>query len=429
LKATNASNSTATLNLALTVNAATAPVFGALPVADFVLGAMGSVAITASGFPTPSITETGTLPAGLTFVDNGNGTALLSGTPTATGTATLTLTAANKVGSTATQSWSVMVGQAPAFTSAGSASASVGSPFSFTVTTSGYPAPWITETAALPAWLTFTANADGTATFSGTPTATDIGQISVGLGASSLAGSTSQTLDLTVAAPAPAPTPAPAPAPAPSPAPIASASPVPPTTTTTVPTAPTTTLPVTRARHTPAFSSAASATATVGHRFSFKVLAVGEPVPALAHSALPKGLSWSSAGNGRATISGVPQVKAAGLTRVSLRASNAAGSATEILVIRVQRRPGLSGGPLPAAAVGRYYHASLSTYGYPRPTVTKSGQLPTGVSLKTARNGEITLSGVPAPSTAGTHHIGITVSNSLGKMTVHFVLTVKRPSA
>ena len=36
--------------------------------------------VTTTGYPAPTITETGALPAGLSFVDNGNGTATISGT-------------------------------------------------------------------------------------------------------------------------------------------------------------------------------------------------------------------------------------------------------------------------------------------------------------------------------------------------------------
>ena len=53
----------------------------------------------------PALSVAGTLPAGVTFVDNGNGTGTLSGTPAAGtgGTYPLTFTATNSVGS-ATQS-------------------------------------------------------------------------------------------------------------------------------------------------------------------------------------------------------------------------------------------------------------------------------------------------------------------------------------
>ena len=39
--------------------------------------------IRTTGYPAPALTETGTVPAGLTFTDNGNGTAVLTGTPAA----------------------------------------------------------------------------------------------------------------------------------------------------------------------------------------------------------------------------------------------------------------------------------------------------------------------------------------------------------
>ena len=39
--------------------------------------------MTTTGYPAPTITESGTLPAGLTFKANSNGTATISGTPTA----------------------------------------------------------------------------------------------------------------------------------------------------------------------------------------------------------------------------------------------------------------------------------------------------------------------------------------------------------
>ena len=58
----------------------------------------------------------------MTFVDNGDGTATLAGTPAAGtgGTYPLTITAANGVLPDATQSFTLTVDQAPAITSAAS---------------------------------------------------------------------------------------------------------------------------------------------------------------------------------------------------------------------------------------------------------------------------------------------------------------------
>jgi hypothetical protein len=68
--------------------------------------------ITASGGPSPTITQTGLLPTGVTFTGGTpTGTATLSGTPTTAGTFPITLTATNSQG-TATQSITLTVNKA-----------------------------------------------------------------------------------------------------------------------------------------------------------------------------------------------------------------------------------------------------------------------------------------------------------------------------
>jgi len=43
--------------------------------------AAGTFTIKSTGFPVPALAEVGTLPSGVTFEDNGDGTATLTGTP------------------------------------------------------------------------------------------------------------------------------------------------------------------------------------------------------------------------------------------------------------------------------------------------------------------------------------------------------------
>ena len=50
------------------------------------VGAAGSLTVTAAGYPIPTLGVTGALPTGVSFHDNGDGTATLAGTP-ALGTA------------------------------------------------------------------------------------------------------------------------------------------------------------------------------------------------------------------------------------------------------------------------------------------------------------------------------------------------------
>ena len=139
----------------------------------FVVGTPGSFTVTTSGFPLSSLSESGPLPSGVTFVDNGDGTATLSGTPEAGsgGTYTFTITASNGVAPDATQSFTLTDDEAPTITSANNTTFVVGTPGSFTVTTGhSFPAnATLSETGALPSGVTFVDNGDGTATLSGTP--------------------------------------------------------------------------------------------------------------------------------------------------------------------------------------------------------------------------------------------------------------------
>src|SRR5690606_12826149 len=63
------------------------------------------------------------------------------------------------------------VNQVPAITSAANATFPANTPFTFTVTTTGFPIPAITLGGGLPAGVAFTDNGNGTGTLSGTPTA------------------------------------------------------------------------------------------------------------------------------------------------------------------------------------------------------------------------------------------------------------------
>lgn len=80
----------------------------------FTTGQAGSFTVTTAGTPTPSLSESGALPAGVSFTDNGDGTATFSGTPAAGagGSYPITITAANGVSPEATQSFTLTV-QAP----------------------------------------------------------------------------------------------------------------------------------------------------------------------------------------------------------------------------------------------------------------------------------------------------------------------------
>ena len=284
ISASNGVGSAATQTFTLTVNQA--PAITSTNSAVYVIKVAGSFTITTAGYPIPAITESGTLPRGLKFVDNKNGTATLSGTPTVTGVSTLTFTATNGVGSPAKQTFTVTVGQAPAISSANKTSFAANTADSFTVSTSGYPTPSLSESGALPAGVTFVDNHNGNGKLSGTPTSTGVFTFSFAA-ANGVGSPFVQTFTLTVGT-------------------------------------------------APAITSANKATFAVSKADSFTVTTTGSPTPAITvKGTLPKGLSFVDNGNGTATLSGTPTVKAT--TSLTFTASNGLGTAaTQAFTLTVQ---------------------------------------------------------------------------------------------
>lgn len=179
-----------------------APHFTSATAVTFVVGEPGNYPVTAPGGPAPRISYAGTLPAGVTLVDNSDGSATLSGTPAADtgGTYALTLTAANGMSPDATQAFVLTVQQAPAFVSAATASFVAGQTGSALLVASGFPVPTIARPGAVPTGLTFSVDSeDGTAILSGTPSASAHGTHRLQLSANNgVPPGATQTLTLTV---------------------------------------------------------------------------------------------------------------------------------------------------------------------------------------------------------------------------------------
>ena len=143
-----------TQNFTLSVNQS--PAITSQNATTFTVGASGSFQLTASGFPSSfTFTNTGSaLPANVTLSSSG----LLSGTPDpgTGGTYNLTFQVSNGISPVGTQSFTLTVNQAPAFTSQNGATFTVGTNGSLQLTASGYPSSFtFTNTGnALPGGVT-----------------------------------------------------------------------------------------------------------------------------------------------------------------------------------------------------------------------------------------------------------------------------------
>src|SRR5208282_4092509 len=349
ITAQNGIGANATQSFTLTVDQA--PAITSANATTFTVGTAGTFTVTATGQPTPSLTETGALPAGVTFVDNGNGTATLAGTPGAGtgGTYPITIKATN-AGATATQTFTLTVDQAPAITSAASTTFTVGTAGTFTVTATGFPAPTFSETGALPTGVTLSA----AGVLSGTPAAGTGGAYPITIKAMNTTASTTQSFTLTV-------------------------------------------------DQTATISSANKTTFTVGTAGTFNVTTTGGiPTPSLSETgALPAGVTLVDNGNGTATLAGTPGAGTGGTYAITIKATNTAGTGTQAFTLTVDQAPAITSANNATFVVGMAGTFTVTASGFPAPTFSETGALPTGVTLSAAG----VLSGTPAAGTGGTYSI------------------------
>jgi len=165
--------------------------FTSLSAFTFVKGDASTFTVTASGSPKPTLSETGKLPAGVTFKAS---TGVLSGTPTTLGSSTVTFSASNGIESPATQTFKLTIGEI-AITSTTLSTATRGKAFSLQLVEKGGKSPftWTNTTPKLPTGLKLSTAGKITGTI---PTSFKAGSYKVGF---SLKDSTKPTALTTTA--------------------------------------------------------------------------------------------------------------------------------------------------------------------------------------------------------------------------------------
>jgi len=191
-----ATNSTGTTTQTFLLTVFAHPTITSATSAKARVGSTFHLTVKATGTPIPVVTESGKLPKGLKWAENGNGTATLAGTPRVHqgGVYHLKFLATSSIG-IVTEAFTLTVAQAPAVTSGKSAKAVRGHTFSFTFKSTGYPVATITGSGSVTG-MTFTTKRNGTATLSGK--STESGKYKLAITAKNSVGSASQTFTLTV---------------------------------------------------------------------------------------------------------------------------------------------------------------------------------------------------------------------------------------
>ncbi len=344
----------------------------------FVDGVPGTFTVTATGVPTPTLSESGTLPIGVTFDAS---TGVLSGTPDTTdpgGVYTVSFSASNGVAPDATQSFFLVVNQPPAITSADNTTFVHGVLGTFTVTATGTPPPTLSESGTLPIGVTFDAS---TGVLGGTPDTTDPGgTYTVSFSASNGVGAdATQSFVLVVDQP-------------------------------------------------PAITSADNTTFVDEVPGTFTVTATGTPPPTLSESSATSlfslGLSFDAS---TGVLSGTPGSNAGGTYALILTASNGIGSnATQDFSLTIDQPPAITSVAKTTFVNGVSGSFTVTATGVPTPTLSESGTLPSGVTFDASTG---SLSGTPPANAVGLYSLAFTASNGVGTVaTQDFVLSVVSPT-
>ena len=371
----------------------TPPSFTSAATATFPQGIGALFTITTVGSPTPAITQSGKLPGGIKFIDNGDGTATLSGRPGnglgQTGDYFLTLTASNGVSPAATQNFKLTITRPPAITSVNNATFVVGTPNTFTVATkNSVPKATLSYTGTLPAGISFVPNSNGTATLSGMPAAGSDGVYPITITAvNGTLPNAMQNFKLTVQDTPPTP-------------------------------------------QAPAITSPASTTFTVGTEGTFTVRTTGTPTASLsATGTLPSWLSFIDNTDGTATLVGNPDPGGPSSYTFTITAGNGVSpDANQAFTLNVVSPPPVITSVNNATFVaGTFNTFSVRTMtSLPAATLSFTGALPTGVTFVSNANGTATLSGTPSAGSEGVYQIAITAANgTLPNATQTFTLTVQ----
>jgi LruC domain-containing protein len=343
-----------------------------LPVAPTITSQLTAASLAGSPITPYVITATGTepisysasnLPSGLNFNAS---THTISGTVATAGTYNITLLADNFVGSnTKTLVLTVTTpASPPVITSTLTASTTINQPYTYAITATGSN-PITFNASGLPAGLSFNSS---THIISGTPTVA--GNYNITLTATNAGGTDTKTLQLTIGVP-------------------------------------------------PSITSALIASGTTGQQFSTYTLTSSGNTPiTYSVSNLPDGLTYDPTSH---AINGTPTT--AGITSVSLNASNEFGSENKILEITINQgiqAPVITSSLIAAGTKGQQFSYEITADGT-NPINFGATGLPPGLT----RSGSI-ISGVPTQ--AGSFNTSLSATNAGGTDTKTLVINISEPA-
>ncbi len=322
------------------------------------------------------------MPPGITFQDNGNGTATLSGTPEpSTGAYDFNITAGNGSGG-ALQTFTLTVVAPPIIAAISGVTVTVGQTISIPITaTAGMPLAFsYTESGKLPSGVRLIVGKNGAATIAGKPGPGTAGAYPVTITAHNSAFASTQSFTLVVG-------------------------------------------------QANAITSLSKATLVAGQGGTFLVKTTGFPFPtfSLGGTSVP-GVSLTSNNNGTATLTAPSAAVPAGTYTLAIGAGNSFGGVTQSFVLTVVQPPSLTitGNPTFTAGATAAPLTVSATAGSTAGalTIRESGRLPAGMALTIGKNGTATLGGKLGITSGGDYPITLTAANGAYRASQTITLVV-----
>ena len=316
-----------------------------------------------------------TLPAWLTFTDNGNNTATLSGTPSDSniGSNSVVLNAADATGS-ATQSFNIIVNGIPTFSSSPTLATDEDSIYTYNITVSDPEGDTTTITApTLPGWLSLTDNNDNTATITGTPLQANVGDNSVVIRSTdSSGGYKEQSFTIAVA----------------------------------------------NVNDAPTFTSTAVTTVNEDSAYTYNITVSDEDgqTATIAASTLPNWLTFTDNGNNTATLTGTPADANVGQHNTVLTATDPNGVvATQSFTITVNGLPEFSSSPTLTTNEDSVYTYNITVTDQDGDTTTITAPtLPTWLSFSDNGDNTATITGTPLQANVGNNSVTLRATDASG---------------
>jgi len=166
------------------------------------------------------------------------------------------------------------------------------------------------------------------------------------------------------------------------------------------------------------FSSAPSATGTVGKPFSFKIDTADPNARITASGTLPAGITFRWQIGEGATLAGEPDAGSGGLYHLVFSARGGSGQSVQHFTLAVDEGPTFVGAQSIVTWALKYNHTPILTKGYPAAKITESGTLPSGMVFRDDGGGTAEIDGNPRLIGAtGASAVTVTAANAVGQTT------------